>query len=57
MKINYLFFWSDQKAYIFLISHKSDFLEVKLYRIKTSFSTTRMQIVSHVTDERAEEGA
>ena len=62
MKINYLFFWSDQKAYIFkdfliYLSDGSDFFEVKLYRIKISFGATHMQIVRHVTDVGAEEGA
>ena len=60
MKVNYLYYWSDQNIKFlktfFNILHqtKSDFLEVKLNRIKTSFST---QIICHVTDEEAEEGA
>ena len=63
MKTNYflcgpirkLVFFKDFSYYTF--SDESDFFQVKLYRIKTSFSTTRMQIVRHMTDEGAEEGA
>ena len=33
-----------------MFSDKSEFFQVKLSNIKTSFSTTRMQILRHVTD-------
>ena len=61
MKFNYLFVWSHHKAYIFfynfllfILLDESEFFEVKLSNIKPSFSTTRMQILRHVTDMWAE---
>ena len=60
MKFNYLFFWSDQKAYIFFklsliyFIKQSQIFEVRLSNIKTSFSTTSMQILRRVTDMWAE---
>ena len=60
MKFNYLFFWSHHKAYIFFklsliyfIRRIRIFLsEIKQHQNK--FSTTRMQILRHVTDMWAE---
>ena len=63
MEVNYLFFGPIWKLIFFkdffenTLSDESGFFEVKLYKITTSFSATRMQIVRHVTDEGAEEGA
>jgi len=55
MKFNYLLFWSDQKAYIFLkaisnIFYQTDpnFLEVKLGKIKTSFDTILLRPVTPI---------
>ena len=42
-----------------MILHQTNqtFYKVKLYKIKTSFSTTRMQILRRVTDEEVDEEA
>ena len=51
-KFNYLFFWSDQKVYIFVklsliyFIRQSRFFKVKLSNIKPSFSATRMQTIT-----------
>jgi len=55
MKFNYLFFGPTRKLIFlkdflqYILSGKSEFLEVKLSKIKTSFRTTRMQILRQVT--------
>ena len=58
MKINYLFFGPIRKLiyfkdFLIYFIRQSDF-EVKLNKIKTSYSTTRMQILRHETDMWAE---
>ena len=60
MKFSNLFFGSIRKLIFFkdffkyISSDKSDVFEVKLNKIKTSFSTTRMQIIRHVINLWAE---
>lgn len=39
--------------FLYTLSDKLDVLEVELKKIKTSFSTTRMQLLHHVTDQWA----
>ena len=47
-----LYFFEDFSYYT--LSDESDVFEVKLNKIETSFSTTRMQILRHVIDMWAE---
>ena len=60
MKIDHLFFGLIRNLiffkdfYYYTLSDESDVFAVKLHKIKTSISTTRMQIIRHVTDMWAE---
>ena len=53
--IRKLIFFKD--IFLYTLSDESKFFEVKFIQHQTSFSATRMQIVRHVTNKGAEEGA